>query len=113
MVSFGFLKNVLGTKVGLVNCCQRQGYYLFGKSKNFMAFWKVFLGQRLDKSTAAVGKILFGTSSPLEQFLRANFYQNLIICCSGFFMKIGNVSPQKWLNIRISVAVFIQVHRQT
>ena len=57
-------------------------------------FLEGFPGQRLNKSTAAVGRKFFRTSS-LEQFLGANLHRNLIIYCSGFLSKSGNVCPQK------------------
>ena len=95
------------------------GKIYFGKGTKFwMAFKKIFQGQRLNKFTAAVGRKLFGGKKKfwIEQLC----IENSIIIYSfrfkvrlAFSVKVAMFVPKKWLNIRISLALFAQLLRQS
>ena len=63
--------------------------------QNFEWLFRGFSGTKFQQVYCCCRqKNFFGTSS-VEEFLRAKLYQNLVIYCSGFFSKSGNVCPQK------------------
>ena len=90
-----FFIRFLRTKVELVDRCRKQEKVFKGQNKILDGFLEGFSGTKVEQVYCCCGQKFFCGTSSVEQFLRAKLYRNLIIYCSGFFSKSGNVCPQK------------------